>query len=1036
MWLSDTSVKRPVFAVVINLLVICFGILSFIKLPLREYPDIDPPVVSIQTSYQGAAANVVETRITQIIEDRISGIEGIKSIASSSRDGESRITVEFDIKRNIDDAANDIRDRVSGVLDNLPEEADPPDIQKANADDQVIMWLNFQVEGMTIMEITDYAKRYIEDRFSSLDGVARVRIGGGKERAMRVWLDRNKLASRNLTVTDIETALRAENVELPAGALESSKRDFTVRMLRNYQTPDDFRKLVIKEGTDGYLVRLGDIARIEIGPIEERGSLRGNGVPMVGIGIIKQSKANTLEVARLVKEKMKEVNKSLPPGMSLENSYDTSVFIENAVKEVYKTLFIAITLVVLVIYLFLGSMRAMLVPAITVPVSLVGTFIILYAFGYTINLLTLLALVLAIGLVVDDAIVVIENIHRRVELGEPRLLAAYRGTRQVGFAVIATTVVLVAVFVPITFLEGDVGRLFTEFSVTMSAAVLFSSFVALSFSPMLASRFLARHGTSKGFTKWIDTRFERLHQSYIKTLKHSLAHPGYSIVALMAMLAACALLMRTVPMEYSPTEDRGVFFIMIKGPEGTSFDYIAEHANEIERRLMPFVESGEFQRMLMRQPGSFGSTGSFNDAIGIVVLSHWDTGRKPIGYYIGQVMKLTADIPGVRIFPIQRQAFRGGEKKPVQFVIGGPSYEELAQWRDTIINKASENPGLTGIDHDYQETKPQIGITIHRNLAGSLGVPVDTINRTLETMLGSRRVTTFIDRGEEYDILLESEKDLKKNPMDINNLYVRSEHSGELIPLSNLVVLHEFADANTLNRYNRVRAITLEANLAGDMSLGEALNYLEGLVRTELPPGASVDYKGASQDYKESGSSIILVFVMALVVVYLVLAGQFESFVHPLIIMLTVPLAITGALLALWMTGQTLNIYSEIGLIILVGLSTKNGILIVEFINQLRDEGMEFQQAILEASGKRLRPIIMTSITTIMGAVPLILSTGAGAETRLVIGIVILTGVALAAFLTIFIVPAMYQLLARNTGSPKSNERRLESLLHEHENHI
>lgn len=1030
MFLSDTSVKKPVFATVVNLLIIAFGIISFSKLPLREYPDIDPPIVSIDVNYVGAAANVVETRITQVIEERISGVEGIKYISSSSEDGRSRITVEFDISRNIDDAANDLRDRVSGVLDNLPEEADPPEIQKADSSDDVIMWLNLTAPGMTVMELTDYTQRYIEDRFSALDGVARVRIGGAKERSMRIWLDRNALAARNLTAADVETALRSENVELPAGNIESVAKDFTVRMQRGYNNEEDFRKLVLAEGENGYLVRLGDVARVEIAPIEERSTLRGNGLPMVGIGIIKQSKANTLDVARAAKEEMAVINESLPDGMAIKQSYDTSVFIEQSVNEVYFTLGVAILLVMAVMYAFLGNMRAVIVPAVTVPVSLIGTFIVLFALGFTVNLLTLLALILAIGLVVDDAIVVIENIHRRMEMGESPLVAAYNGTRQVGFAVIATTLVLISVFIPLTFLEGDVGRLFSEFAVTMAGAVALSSFVALSFSPMLASKLMKKSDEESRLTQRIDAKLNIARDKYLHLLERTIKKPLLSIGVILGMFGLAGLLFVLVPQEFAPKEDRGAFFMIIRGPEGASYDYTMEHVNQIEQRLMPYTETGEFQRMLMRAPGSFGTAAAFNDARGIIVLSEWSE-RRPIEEYIAEIRKKTADIPGVRISTVQRQAFGGGTSTPVQFVLGGPTYEELASWRDTLIEKASENPNLLSLDSDYRETKPQIGIEVNRARAASLGVPTEVINTTLESMLGSRRVTTFIDGGEEYDVILESEKDLKRSPLDIANIYVRSERSGQLVPLSNLVTLSEFAGATELNRYNRLRSITIEAGLAPGYSLGEALDYLEELVRTELPPGVSIDYRGESQELKESGYAIYGIFLLALVVVYLVLAGQFESFVHPVIIMLTVPLAISGALLALFLTGQTLNIYSQIGLIILVGLAAKNGILIVEFINQLRDEGVEFRDAVLEASAKRLRPIIMTGLTTAMGAVPLILSSGAGAETRLVIGVVIFAGVLIATFLTIFVVPAMYMLLAKNTGSPQDVTRRLERQLKE-----
>jgi len=1036
MWISDTSVRRPVLALVLNLLLVVFGILSFFNLPLREYPDIDPPVVSVVTNYQGASASVVESRITEVIEDRIAGVEGIRSITSQSIDGRSNITIRFNIDRDIDAAANDIRDRVSRILNNLPDGAEPPETRKSDADEQVIMWLNLTGEGMSMMEITDYAKRYVVDRFSSLDGVARARVGGGEEQSLRIWLDRNKLTAFDLTISDVEKALRSENVELPAGMLESKNRDFTVRMLRNYRNTDDFRALVLKQGVDDYLVRLGDVARIEIAAVEKRSTLRGNGAPMVGIGIVKQSKGNLLEVAKLAKQEMARVNDILPPNMHLAQSYDSSVFIDNAIDEVFKTLLIAILLVVLVIFLFLGSWRAMLVPAVTVPVSLIGTFVVLAVFGYTINLLTLLALVLAIGLVVDDDIVVIENIHRRIELGEPKMVAAYRGTRQVGFAVLATTAVLVSVFVPITFMQGDTGRLFSEFAVAIASAVIFSSFAALTLAPMLASKLMKSQSQTSAFTRSMDHGFDRLRQRYLSVLELVLKHAWITLLVLVLMMVAAVFLVKQIPQEYSPKEDRGVFYIMIKGPEGVSYNYIRDNMDEVERRLMPFVDSGEFQRLLMRAPGSFGNSSDFSNARGIVVLSDWSTGRKPIDYYVAQVRKLTADIPGVRIFPVVRQAFGGGEVKPVQFVLGGPSYAELANWRDIMMEMAGENKKLLGLDHDYDESKPQIGLTVKRDRADALGVSVTEINHTLETLMGSRIVTSFMDRGKEYDVILESEKSLKQSPSDIANTYVRSARTGQLIPLSNLIDMHEFADSKTLNRYNRQRAITLEANLEEGYSLGAALSYLEGLVRSELPPGASIDYKGPSQDFIDSGSSMYLVFALALVVTFLVLAAQFESFIHPLIIMLTVPLAITGALSALWLVGMSLNIYSQIGLIILIGIAAKNGILIVEFINQLRDEGHEFHEAILNATGKRLRPIVMTALTTAIGSLPLIFSSGAGAETRLVIGTVILSGVLVATFFTLFMVPVMYRLWAGHTASPKETGRKLDSQLQAHEEKV
>lgn len=1025
MLLSDVSVKRPVFASVVSLLLVTFGIVSFTKLPLREYPNIDPPVVSIETIYPGAAANVVETRITKLIEDRIAGVEGIKRMESRSVDGRSEITIEFEITRDVDGAANDVRDRVSGILDDLPDEADPPEIQKVDADANVILWLNLVSDERSVIELTDYARRYLEDRFSALDGVARVRIGGALDYSMRIWIDRNELAARNLTVTDVEDALRAENIELPAGNVESKARDFTVRIERGYRTVEDFRNLVLARGNDGYLVRLRDVARVDIGPVEHRNLFRGNGVPMVGIGIIKQSTANTLEVARRAKEEAARINTGLPGGMTIKQSYDTSVFIESAIYEVYKTLFIAVGLVILVIYVFLGSVRAMVVAAVTIPVSLIATFIILLVLGFSINLLTLLALVLAIGLVVDDAIVVLENIYRRVELGETRLVAAFRGTRQVGFAVIATTVVLVAVFVPIAFLEGNVGRLFSEFALTMAAAVGFSGLVALTLSPMLASKLLRERGRQGRFTRWVDAAFVRLRQHYLSSLEGTLRSPLAVTLLFVAIVGSMVWLFQRVPSEFTPKEDRGAFFIQVEGPEGASFDYMREHMDEIERRLMPLTETGEFQRLLIRAPRAFGDTGLFNTGAATVMLSHWDTRHRSAWEYMEEVRKRLHDLTGVKAFPVMRQGLGSAVSKPVQLVIGGTTYEELAEWRDLILEKAADNPGLVDLDYDYKETKPQLRITIDRDRAGDLGVSIANISRTLESLLGSRRVTTYIDDGEEYDVIVEGERGLQRSPMDITNIYVRSARTGRLIPLSNLVAIEERADSATLNHYNRIRSITIESGLAEGYRLGEALTYLEELVRRELPPGVTIDYKGESLEYIRSGAAIYFTFLLSLVVVFLVLAAQFESYVHPLVIMLTVPLAMAGALLGLLISNQTLNLYSQIGLIMLVGLAAKNGILIVEFINQLRDQGRVFKDAILEASGTRLRPIIMTGITTLMGSLPLILSSGAGAETRLVIGIVVLFGVAVATLFTLYVVPVAYQLLAQSIGSSLVTARQL-----------
>jgi len=1028
MLLSDISVKRPVFASVLSLILIIFGLVAYNRLPLREYPDIDAPIVSIDTRYPGASANVIETRITRVIEDRIAGVSGIRFINSNSTDGRSRISIEFSIDQDIDAAANDIRDRVSGVLDQLPPEADPPEIEKADANDDVIIWLNLASENLTTPELSDYADRFLVDRFSALDGVARVRVGGARDYALRIWIDRRALASRNLAVSDIESALRSENIEAPAGSLESDSRTFTVRIERAFRTPKDFAGLVIAQGDDGYLVRLGGVARVERGTAEDRNIFRGNGVPMVGMGIIKQSTANTVDVARGARELAAELNETLPEGMEIAQSFDSSVFIDASIREVYNTLFIAVGLVTLVIFLFLGSVRSTIIPAITVPISIISTFIVLFALGLSINLLTLLALVLAIGLVVDDAIVVLENIHRRMdELGESPLVASYRGTRQVGFAVIATTLVLISVFIPITFLEGNVGRLFTEFALTMAAAVAFSSILSLTLVPMLASKLLipkATTGILRVIPYVINSAFSALKSGYGWILDRLIHRPILVAVMLCGIFGGAVWLFQNIDEEYVPREDRGSFFISIRGEEGASFDYMSTYLDEIERRLLPYSETGEATRLLLRAPG-FGSSG-FNEGFVIVVLDDW-ANRRPADAIIQEINGKLSDLPGIRAFAIMRQGLGGGNGKPIQFVIGGPSYEDLTQWRDTFVAALeADNPGLVDIDWDYKETQPQFRISIDYERAADLGVTVSEVGSTLQTMLGSRRVTTYTDNGEEYDVILEGLRSDQNTPMDIQNIYVRSSRSGELIPLSSLTTIRSIADSPSLNRYNRVRSITIEAGLAPGVSLGTALSGMERVAREVLPPEAQIDFKGQSLDFKSSGSSILFVFAIGLVIVFLVLAAQFESYRHPIIIMLCVPATIAGGLLGLWLTGNTINIYTQIGLIMLVGLAAKNGILIVEFANQLRDEGMEFDEALREASLARFRPIVMTGLTTAAGSLPLILSEGAGAETRQAIGVVILFGVITAVFVTVLFVPTAYALFARKSGSPGDVARQLE----------
>jgi len=1024
MWLSDLSVKRPVFATVLSLMLVALGILSFRGLTVREYPDIVPPIVSVTTAYPGASASVIETRITQLLEGELSGIEGVKSIVSTSRDERSQVRVEFDLDRNLDEAANDVRDRVSRVARRLPLDVEPPTVSKADADTRPITWLTLASDRLSTMELTDYLERYVVDRFAVIPGVSQVNMQGAGGPSMRVWLDRLALAARNLTVTDVENALRRENLELPAGRLESRERDFQVRLARNYETADDFRQLVITQGSDGHLIRLGEVAQIEVGPRVPKRLFRTNGANTSGFGIIKQSTANTVDVLDGVAAEAVRINEDLPEGMELITSGDDSLYIRAAVSAVYWTIGITTALVGLVILVFLGNLRAMLIPLATIPICLIATFMALAAFGFSINLVTLLAMVLSIGLVVDDSIVVLENAHRRIEEGEPPLLAAFNGTRQVSFAVIATTAVLVAVFAPIAFLKDNVGRIFAELAVTVSAALIFSSVLALSLAPMLCSLLLRPAERESRVMHVLDSGFNKISSKYQAALRLILRVPSVAVVVTVAFAAAAYALLQSIPQEYAPTEDQGSFFAMIQAPEGVGFDHLAEQAVEVEAAMKPWFDSGDIQRGIISMPGFGNQAGVIQ-----VTLKPWGERDTPTEVIMNDLRRSWEEIPDLRMITFMRSGLsRGGGGQPVQLVLGGPNYEELARWRDIILDRASENPGLQRLDSDLKETQPQVLIRVDKDRAASLGVSVRDIGQTLATLMSERQVTTYVVDGEEYDVVLQAKADQRGTYDDLSNVFVRSQRTGELIPLANLTHLEDSAGPGTLAHYNRLRAVTITANLAPGYSLGDALDYLEGLVRSELPPTAQIDYKGESLEYKEASGSLLFTFGVALLVVFLVLAAQFESFIHPAVIMITVPLAITGGLLGLALADKTLNIYSQIGIVMLIGIAAKNGVLIVEFINQLRDEGMEFTDAILEAARIRFRPVVMTTCSTLMGAVPLILATGPGAESRATLGIVTFSGISVATLFTLFVVPAFYQLLARGTTSPNAVAHKLEHL--------
>jgi len=1028
MLISDISVKRPVFATVISLMILAFGVLSFRDLPLREDPQTSPPIVSVSTNYAGASARVMETKITQLIEDQISGIEGVESINSSSQDGSSRIRVEFSLDRDIDQAANDIRDRVARVVNRLPEDADPPQIAKADSDARPIQWFSLTSPNLDSMALIDYAERFLVDQFTVIDGVANIFVSGAGRYSMRIWIDRVALAARGLTVIDIETALRQQNIELPAGRIDSQQREFTVRVKRGYESAQDFSQLTIARGKSGHLVRLGEVAQVELGPTTYRSEFRGNSIPTVGLGIVKQSTANTLEVLRATNRKAMAINANLPEGMSLIASSDDSIFIENAINSVYKTIAITMILVSLVIYMFLGTVRAMIIPAVTIPVCLVSSFIGLALFDFSVNLITLLGLVLAIGLVVDDSIVVLENIQRRIEEGEPPLLAAFHGSRQVAFAVIATTAVLIAVFVPIAFLDGNLGVIFAELAVTIGTAVIFSSILALSLTTMMCSKLLSTHAHESWLTRHVDILFHKLQASYLSALLFNLPRPYIVVSSVIVIALGAWALLKATPTEFAPQEDQGIFFTFVSGPEGASYQFMQEQLRALEATMDPLVASKDVAEYLVFLP-AWGAADSVNSAVVLVIMSPWESRKMSTKEVMDKLNSEWQKIPGIRAFPFMRSGLqRHGGGQPVQFVLGGSTYEELAAWRDIILERTADNPGFQRVQADYKETKPQLLVEVEKTRAADVGVSVQDIGRTLQTMMSERRITTFIRNGEEYDVIVQAKIDQRATATDLTNIYVRSQTTGQLIPLSGLLKITSGADAGNLHRYNRLRSVTISANLSPGYSLGEALEFLENIVKDELPATAQIDYKGESLELRESEGGLFFIFMLALLIVFLVLAAQFESFIHPLVIMVTVPLATFGALLGLYLTNDTLNIYSEIGIIILIGISTKNGILIVEFANQLRDEGLAFRDALLKSCEVRLRPVLMTALSTMMGSIPLILATGAGSESRITLGTVIFSGVFVATLMTLFVIPVFYDLLARNTGSPSEVAQKLDRL--------
>jgi multidrug efflux pump len=1004
MTLPEICIRRPVFATVLSVVVLLIGFISYSRLSVREYPRIDEPVVTVETKYTGASAEVVESQITKVLEDSLAGIEGVDVMTSVSRSEISQITVRFKLSRNPDSAAADVRDKVSRVRARLPDAVDEPVIAKVEADAFPIMWLSVSTTTKSPVEVSDYISRYIKPRLSTLPGAADVRIFGERRVSMRVWLDRAKLAAYRLTPADVEDALRRQNVEIPAGRIESDKREFSVLSLTDLQTPAEFEAIVIRD-VSGYPVRVRDVGRVNVAPVDERVIARFMGNPAVSMGVIKQAVANPLELSTAVRAEVQEINKTLQD-MKIEVVYDSSVFIDESIKSVFKTIVEAILLVALVIFLFLRNVRATLIPLVTIPVALIGAFTFMYIFGFSVNTLTLLAMVLAIGLVVDDSIVVLENIHRHLEDGMSRLDAALVGAQEIAFAVVAMTVTLAAVYAPLAFQTGRTGRLFIEFALALAGAVLVSGFVALTLSPMMCSKLLKheeKHGKFYNVTeRWI----QNLVAGYKVVLDRALHHRVYVLAAAVFVAGLSVVLGMVLRSELSPTEDRGVIFGFVSGPEGATVRYTSDNVKKLEEIYRVLPETYRYN--------GFAGFPTVADGVSIARLKPWNERTRTQQEIVNSLMPQFAAIPGVRAFPANVPSLgQSPRARPIEFVIMSQApFEVLQRYVDAIIAEASRTPGLQNLDSDLRLDKPELKVSVNREKISDVGASVEAVGRTLETMLGGRQVTRFKRDGEQYDVIVQVGEGDRRSPADISDIYVRGKNN-EMVQLSNLVVVREGVAPKNLNHFNRIRAATITATLAPGYPLGDGLTAMQNAAKKVLPPTVQTDLNGLSREFRDSSTEIYVVFLLALAFIFLVLAAQFESFIDPFIIMLTVPLAMTGALLALWIFGGTLNIYSKIGLVTLVGLITKHGILIVEFANQIQAKGKGVIEAVEEAAVLRLRPILMTTGAMVLGAMPLALASGAGAESRQQIGWVIAGGMLLGTLLTLFVVPTAYTLLAR-----------------------
>tara|TARA_Y100000590_G_scaffold1786_1_gene2259 strand:+ start:1901 stop:5029 length:3129 start_codon:yes stop_codon:yes gene_type:complete len=1026
MFITDLSIRRPVVSAVFSMILVVFGLFVFWKLPVRELPSgLQPPVVQVQVDYQGASAEIISSEIVEIIEDVIGGAEGIKNIDSTSENGRATIKIEFDTSIDLDAATNDIRDRVSRVTDNLPEDAGSPEILKQSAGFTTSMWLSVSSVEWSDLELGDYTRRYLVDNFSNVKGVGRILVGGLRELSVRIYISPTKLAANNLTVKDVEQALRKENISFPAGSLEATNIDLTINLDKAYKDLSSIKQLPIKKVKNS-VIRLENIAEVKYGPVSEKTLFKAqskDGQPnerVVGIGIYAKSGASTVELSKKIRERIKEVQKTLPDALKLGVSFDRATYINAAINEVYKTLAIAFVLVVIIIYLFLGNLKAVIVPAVALPVSLISAALGLWFFDLSINIFVLLAAILAIGIVVDDSIIMTDAIFNRVENGETPLVASVNGSKSVTFAIISTTLVLVAVFLPLIFIEGISGTLFRETAISLTFAIIISSFVALTLSPMLGSKFLTKNSKKSKIVLKFDKYYKSFSEFYSETLNYWIIKQKTIIGFMIFIVLASILLFNFAPKELLPKEDRGVYLVIGKTDEGSSFQYTADKAQEIENRLIPLIKKkGEsYKRVIMRVPGFGRASKSYNSFIIIALLDDWknrdESAQKIMRKAIGKIVT----VPQALAFPISPQSIRvSSYNKPVQMTLLGNDYEQLEKWQKLIMKELRKNRNLAAVESDYSKNKPEIKLIINRKKAQDLGVSIESIGSTVNTLFSGKTVTKFNKQGKEYPIILQADIENRKKSESLSKIFVRSDTTNELISLANLVELKEVGSAKILARYDRQRAVTISARLVGDYTLSEALDYLEKIVY-EKTPEARIEWKGKSEELKETSNELFIIFMLALITAFLVMAANFNSFIHPAVIMLTVPLSVFGGIIFILLFNSSINIFSQIALVILIGISTKNSILIVDWANQLRRAGKNIQSAVLEACKRRFRAIVMTSLSTMIAMLPLLVGNigpGAGEGSRLAVGSTIFGGMLISTFFTLYVTPAMYVLLTKNT---------------------